>query len=85
MEDQGLYSFWQVFIRALNISPLDGNQMPTVSMLQVMNVEVEIDEQDFWQAVEFSLCYLRNHILERREEARRRAEMQAKVKARRNR
>jgi hypothetical protein len=77
-----LYSFWQIFIRALNLSPLDGNSMPTVTMLQHISGEVFMEEEDFWQAAEYSLCYLRNHIIEKREQARRKAEMEAR--ARRN-
>jgi len=76
-----LYSFWQIFTRALNLSPLDGNKMPTVEWLQNVSIEVPMDQDDFWQATEYSLCYLRKHIIEKREVARRKAEQEARAKA----
>lgn len=64
LEVGGLNEFWILFIRAINISPLDGANFPTVTMIgeigKETNVGMSIDE--FWLCVDIALNRYRQEI-----------------------
>lgn len=64
----GLDKFWRLFMQAINISPLDGDQMPSISMLpQIMDsVDIDMDKDVFWTCAEMSLLRLRERVRDER-------------------
>lgn len=57
-----------MFCRAINISPLDGNSFPSVSMINEIgkDFEVGMNEDEFWQSVSMSISSIRERTATRR-------------------
>jgi len=63
--------FWELFITAINISPLDGDGMPSISMISEIgkDFQVEMDSKTFWSCVVVSLSRIREQVqMERKKE-----------------
>lgn len=69
-EYSGLMEFWDLFMRAINISPLDGDSNPSVSMLPSIMGEIKQEErEEFWQCVELSMIRFREMVSIERKKA----------------
>ena len=56
-------------MRAINLSPLDGDSMVSISMLPELLKGVDIEDyEEFWTCVEVSFVRYKQHIYEKREE-----------------
>jgi hypothetical protein len=64
----GLERFWEVFRKAINISPLDGDGQPSISMLPVIlpGFEIDMDEKTFWDCTEIAMLRYREKVAEER-------------------
>lgn len=57
-------------MRAINISPLDGDSNPSVSMLPSIMGEIKQEErEEFWQCVELSMIRFREMVSVERKKA----------------
>lgn len=65
----GIKPWWDVFSRALNVSPLDGDQMPSVSMLSVVMGRLKIKKETFFEMTEYAMIRIRDKIRDEREAA----------------
>lgn len=56
-------------MRAINLSPLDGDSMVSISMLPELLKGVDIEDyEEFWTCVEVSFIRYKQSIYEKREE-----------------
>lgn len=60
----GLAEFWKIFNRALNVSPLDGDGYPSISMLPyIVDVDkIGYSKEEFWCCVEYTMLKYREKI-----------------------
>lgn len=61
-----------MFTLALNISPLDGDKLPSVSMIETVGegYVIRMERADFWACVSHSISYLRERAYQARQKAR---------------
>jgi len=62
LEFSGLKKFWRLFIRIINISPLDNNNYPTLTMLQSYDGEIDMEADEFYNCLEISFIKLKETI-----------------------
>lgn len=56
-------------MRAINLSPLDGDSMVSISMLPELLKGIDIEDyEEFWICVEVSFVRYKQHIYEKRED-----------------
>lgn len=67
-EYSGLAQAWGIFSKAINVSPLDGDGMPSVSMLpDILKIyKPEMDRKTFYELVEYSMLRIREKIRDER-------------------
>ena len=77
----GLLRFWEIFQTAISISPLDGEGLPTVSMInQVLEtMEMDLTVEEFWSCTMMALAAHRKKAIAEIKKALRRSKHGSKI------
>lgn len=81
----GIKEIWDIFIKAIGLSPCDGNQMPNVfpAITEITRgITINCEQVEFWDIINYCLYRVRDEISSERKTRQQKAKMESDRAAR---